>query len=156
MAEPAWSVATLFPPQGSWSEAEYLAFSAERTGIEYKDGHVEVLPGPTDRHQSILGALFLVLAAYARREGGRARTAGVRVEVRPGVFRQPDVVFLAAERLHLRANDFWRGADLVIEVLSRRGLTGPSRSARRPRAPRAERRRRIDIASSRIGASHPV
>jgi Uma2 family endonuclease len=73
---------------------------------------------PTDQHQRVLDALFVILLAYAKKFGGRARTSGIRVRLEASLFRQPDVVYLSAERDHLRGQEYWSGADLVIEVVS--------------------------------------
>lgn len=118
MSEPAWAIATLFPSQGSWSDEEYLAFSAERPLVELCNGAIEVLPMPTDGHQRVLDALFLLVATQARAAGGRARTAGIRVRIKSGVFRQPDIVYLGPAREHLRGEEHWSGADMVVEVVS--------------------------------------
>jgi len=57
-AEPGWEVALLFPAQGEWSEDDYLWLTDHtRCLVEFTDGHIEVLPMPTDAHQRIvLGA----------------------------------------------------------------------------------------------------
>ena len=44
--------------------------------------------------------------------------APFRVQVAPGRFRDPDVIFLAREQFARRERLFWRGADLVMEVIS--------------------------------------
>lgn len=118
MSEPAWAIATLFPSQGDWGEEEYLAFSTERPLVELCNGAIEVLPMPTDGHQRVLDALFLLVATQARAAGGRARSAGIRVRIKAGVFRQPDIVYLGPTRQHLRGEEHWLGADLVVEVVS--------------------------------------
>jgi Uma2 family endonuclease len=118
MGEPAWAIATLFPSQGSWSEEAYLGFSAERPSVELVQGTIEVLPVPTDQHQRVQDAIYVDLLAYAQQTGGRARTAGIRVRLASGLFRQPDVVFLSVARLQLRGEDYWSGADLVVEIVS--------------------------------------
>jgi len=118
MGEPVWALATFFPNQGEWNEEEYLAFSAEQFRLELNDGFLEVLPMPTDRHQALLDALMVVLRAYALGDGGRARSAGLRLRLRVGRFREPDLVFLSKANLALRGPDFWSGADLVMEVVS--------------------------------------
>lgn len=79
MGEPAWSIATLFPKQGEWTEEGFLAFSVERPAVELSQGRIEVLPMPTDRHQRVLDALFVIMLAFARKIGARVRTAGIRV-----------------------------------------------------------------------------
>jgi Uma2 family endonuclease len=111
-------IATLFPSQGAWKEDDYLSFSAERPLVELVHGAIEVLPMPTDRHQRVLDALFVLLLTWARAQGDRVRTSGLRVRLAPDLFRQPDIVYLTARRRDLWGEDFWRGADLVVEVVS--------------------------------------
>lgn len=118
MGEPVWALALGFPDQGEWSEEEFLAFPGERARVEFEDGSIQVLPMPNEQHQAILHLLALLLDAYARPRGGRVREAGLRVRLRPGRFREPDLVFLSKERLHLRGADYWSGADLVMEIVS--------------------------------------
>jgi len=50
--EPAWRMALLFPPQGSWLEADYLTPDAGRQ-IEFDCGSVQVLNTPTKEHQRL-------------------------------------------------------------------------------------------------------
>ena len=118
MGEPVWALARRFPCQGDWSEEDYLTFPCEQSRMEFEDGFIEVLPVPTDTHQAILDLLMEILRAYARKVGGRARSAGLRVRLRAGRFREPDLVFLAKEHLHLRGEEYWSGADLVMEIVS--------------------------------------
>lgn len=82
----------VLPPQGEWSEEEYL-WLTDRTNrlLEFTDGTIEVLPPPTDRHQSILLLLVRLFAAH----------------IEPRDARDP-----------LRRNRFWIGADLVLEIVS--------------------------------------
>src|SRR5215468_3237617 len=64
-AEPAWEVALLFPAQGEWSEDDYLWLTDHTRGlVELTDGHVEVLPMPTDEHQRIVLCLYRALYAF--------------------------------------------------------------------------------------------
>ena len=50
----------ILPPQGEWSEEEYLVLTDHRNRlVEFTDGFLEVLPMPTDKHQSVLQFLFL-------------------------------------------------------------------------------------------------
>lgn len=118
MGEPVWSLATLFPDQGQWTEEEYLALAREHRRVELSDGTIEVLPVPTYRHQHITAALFALVLAWARRSGGRACYAGLRLRLRAGRYREPDVMLLAAESLRHFREEYWTGADLVIEVVS--------------------------------------
>jgi hypothetical protein len=61
--EPAWDIALLYPNQGHWSEAEYLALNTNRM-VELSDGCLEVLPMPTLLHQFIVEFFFTVLKAH--------------------------------------------------------------------------------------------
>ena len=116
-AEPAWDIAHLFPYQGDWSEADYLALDTNHL-VEYSHGNIEVLPMPSDRHQAIVGSLFGSLSELARSVGGVNRVAPLRVRLWLGKICEPDLVFLASVRDPRRQNQFWTGADLVVEVVS--------------------------------------
>ncbi|MBI2898065.1 MAG: Uma2 family endonuclease [Deltaproteobacteria bacterium] len=117
-SEPAWEVAKLFPDQGSWSEEEYLALGTNRL-VEYSHGSVEVLPMPTQLHQAIVGLLYSALVAFTRpRRLGSVLFAPLRVRLWPGKLREPDVVFMLAEHAARRHEEYWEGADLVMEVVS--------------------------------------
>jgi Uma2 family endonuclease len=116
--QPAWEIVSLFPSQGEWTEEDYLALNTNHL-VELVDGRIEVLPMPTEEHQSIIAYLYELLAGFARpRHLGKVLFAGLRVKLRSGLFREPDVVFLAERNRDKRGNQFWRGADLVIEVVS--------------------------------------
>lgn len=48
----------LLPQQGQWSEEEYLWLTDHTNRLlEFTDGYSEVLPMPTDKHQTVLAAL---------------------------------------------------------------------------------------------------
>jgi Uma2 family endonuclease len=116
--EPAWEVATLFPAQGAWSEEEYLSLDTNHL-VEFSDGHIEVLPMPSDKHQTIVLFLSAILVAYARQIGGKVLVAPLRLRLWREKIREPDLLFLAEANDPRRQNAYWTGADLVIEVVSR-------------------------------------
>ncbi len=93
---PAWEVALLFPPQGEWSEEEYLALDTNQL-VEFSDGCIEVLPMATIFHQLIATFLFEILQKYV---GDHA----------------DGYVLLAPLPVHLWTKT--EGADLVVEVVS--------------------------------------
>ncbi len=113
-----WALATRFPSQGRWSEEDYLAFEAEHPRIELVEGFLEVLPLGTNRHQAALEALLLLLKAYGRPTRGVARVAGGRLRLRPGLIREPDVMYLTGEHRGHITEEYWTHADLVVEVIS--------------------------------------
>jgi Uma2 family endonuclease len=115
--DPAWALALLFPRQGDWSEAEYLALETNQL-VELVDGCLEVLPMPTVFHQRIVKWLFEVLNAFVTATTvGEVFFAPLRVRLFPRHIREPDVVYLRPERITgLRTPP--RGADLLMEVVS--------------------------------------
>jgi Uma2 family endonuclease len=105
--------------QGLWSVEQYLKLTEQTTRlIEYTDGVIEVLPMPTKYHQAISKVLFLALFAIAQRIGGDVFYAPLRVQVRPGKFREPDLLMILDKDDPRAQNEFWLGADLVIEIVS--------------------------------------
>ena len=115
--EPAWEVATLFPAQGAWSEEEYLSLDTNHL-VEFSHGHIEVLPMPSDKHQSIVFFLSALLGAFARKSGGKVLFAPLRLRLWPDKIREPDLLFLADASDPRRQDAYWTGADLVVEVVS--------------------------------------
>ncbi len=116
--EPAWDIALLFPPQGEWSEEDYLELDTNHL-VEFSDGSIEVLPMPTTTHQLIVAYLYEVLKEYVKaRSLGTMLFAPLRVRLRAGKFREPDVVFMRAEHSARMRDQYWKGADLVVEVVS--------------------------------------
>lgn len=112
-------VLNLDPLQGHWTEEQYLLLSNQTNCLlEYTDGYIEVLPMPTDKHQAISRLLFFALFAFVQRLGGTVFYAPLRVQVRSGKFREPDLLVLLNENDPRRQNAFWLGADLVVEIVS--------------------------------------
>jgi Uma2 family endonuclease len=119
-AEPAWEIARLFPAQGTWSEEDYLALTRDTNWlVEFSDGQIEVLPMPKQSHQLIVQFLNNLLFAFVTSANlGRMLFAPLRVRLRKDKFREPDIVFMLAEHSQRMGEDFWEGADLVMEVVS--------------------------------------
>ena len=115
---PTWEVAHLFPPQGGWTDGDYLTLKGNRL-VELSEGVLEVLPMPTQAHQLIV--MYLVRALFDFVSGndlGVVLVAPLPVRLWADKFRQPDVVFMLREHAGRRKNEFWEGADLAIEVVS--------------------------------------
>jgi Uma2 family endonuclease len=110
----------ILPPQGQWTEEQYLVLTDHRNRlIEFTDGYLEVLPMPTDKHQSILKFLFVVFFRFVEVErGGTVQFAPLRLQIRPGKFREPDLMLLLLAADGRRQDRFWLGADLALEVVS--------------------------------------
>ncbi len=116
IGQPAWRMALLFPPQGSWTEQEYLALDAGRQ-IEFDGGCVEVLDMPTKEHQRMVRFLFLSMQAFvSSRRLGEVFFAPLPIRLWNEKYREPDLVYLASGRSDV--GKYPDGADLVVEIVS--------------------------------------
>jgi Uma2 family endonuclease len=109
----------LLPLQGLWTEEQYLKLTDQSNHlIEFTDGYIEVLPMPTKTHQLIARFLFLALNQFIDPLGGLVLFAALRMQVRSGKQREPDLL-LVLDKHDTRAQEaFWLGADLVVEIVS--------------------------------------
>ncbi len=116
--EPVWEIAQLFPAQGQWDEEDYLALDTNHL-IEYSHGYLEILEMPTTSHQIIVWLLTRLLTQFIEGDDlGIALPAPLRVQLWPGKYREPDVIFMQKAHAERVREQFWFGADLVMEVLS--------------------------------------
>jgi len=107
------------PAQGQWTQEAYLWLTDRSTRlIEFTDGYIEVLPMPTDAHQTIVLFLYELLVSFLRPRGGKVLTAPLRLRIHDNKYREPDLLLVLSARDPRRQNRFWLGADLVIEVVS--------------------------------------
>ena len=118
--ELTWDIAYLFPHQGQWSDSKYLELTDDLTHlVELTDGRLEILEMPTTTHQQIVLCLIRFLSDFVRvRHLGTALMAPIRVQLRPGMFREPDIVFATSANQGFVRDEYWLGADLVMEVVS--------------------------------------
>jgi Uma2 family endonuclease len=116
---PNLQLVELFPAPGDWTEEEYL-WLTDRTNhlAEYCDGRIEILPMPTDFHQTISLKLLKILLHYFEPTGGKVLYSPIRIRLFSGRFREPDLVVLASADDPRRENRYWHGADLVMEIVS--------------------------------------
>ena len=107
------------PPQGCWTDEEYL-WLTDRTRrlIEFTDGRLEELPMPTSTHQAILSFLNDLFKAHIAPKGGIVLFSALRLRIREGKFREPDLLLLRDRHDDRYQDRFWLGADLVLEVVS--------------------------------------
>jgi Uma2 family endonuclease len=67
----------------------------------------------------IVAFLYDSVKAYvAPRRLGKVLFSPLKVRLWEGKFREPDIVFMRAEHADRRGDQYWRGADLVMEVVS--------------------------------------
>ena len=109
----------LLPRQGAWSDDDYLWLTDHsRRLVEFTDGCIEALPMPTTSHQAILAFLHFLFRDWIRPRGGMVVEAPLRVRMREGKFREPDLAALLDRDDPRRQDRYWLGADLVVEVVS--------------------------------------
>jgi len=112
-------VLDLLPMQGRWSEEQYLWLTDDTSRlIEWTDGYIEVLPMPTDKHQSVLQFLFLAFLTFVQPLHGKVHFAPLRVRIHDRKYREPDLLLVLDAADPRRQDRYWLGADLVLEVVS--------------------------------------
>ncbi len=110
----------LLPDQGYWTEEKYLWLTDHtKRLVELSDGFLEVLPMPTDQHQTNLSFMFLTFNAFVVPLGGKVQFSGLRLQLWPGKIREPDLLLVLDAKDPRRQNRFWTGADLVLEIVSK-------------------------------------
>ena len=115
--EPTWEVATLFPAQRSWTEAEYFALETSRF-VELTNGCLDVLPRPTWLHQLIVKYLAGELDKWVTENtAGTVLFAPIPVRLFEGTIREPDVLFFRPENTPADGK-YPTAVDLVMEVVS--------------------------------------
>lgn len=107
---------------------EYLAMPETNLRYEIVDGEMIMSPAPTSEHQWFIKNLIEILGPYVKRKKlGVVLPAPVDVLIRktPLKTRQPDLLFLSAERTGIKGRAQLRNMpvievapDLVVEVLS--------------------------------------
>ncbi len=116
---PLAEIADLLPQQGAWSVGAFrwLSEQTERR-IEYNNGYIEILPMPTKRHEAIVRVLLIALDAVLRRIGGAVYGSNLHLYLPSGQYRRPDLVAVLDVDDPRAGDDFFTGADLVVEVIS--------------------------------------
>ncbi len=122
LGQPVWRLATKYPGQGSWTEADY--FEIEGSGgplVEFDGGIVEVHDMPTIEHQRILKYVYRILDDYVEsNQLGEVLFAPLPVKLWGSKYREPDIIYLAKGRPVEKhsAEKYPEGADLVVEIVS--------------------------------------
>jgi Uma2 family endonuclease len=106
------------PEQGQWTEEDYLWLTdCTNRLVEFTDGKLEPLPMPTKKHQILLKFLFSALNAFLDPRGGMVLFAVLRLRLRSGRFREPDLLAVLDAHDSRCQDRFWTGADLLAEVV---------------------------------------
>jgi Uma2 family endonuclease len=121
---------TLVTPAPAMTIEEYLRTPESVLPQELVYGHWRAADAPTPRHQSAVFALALALNRFARTtQSGRIYLAPVDVilDREQHLIVQPDLLFIARERLHMVSDRIWGAPDLTLEVLSPKPRIGDLR-----------------------------
>lgn len=113
--EPAWEAAYLHPPQGRWSEEDFLKFHTTQMA-ELVNGRLEILPMPNLKHQRIL--LLLLDWIRIASPNGLSLFAPLPTKLFPGTIREPDLLYIAPENLPAADVEYPTKIDLAIEIVS--------------------------------------
>lgn len=98
---------------------DYVLLPDDGKRYEILDGDLYVTPSPSARHQEVSLNLVLALTQHVRTHGlGKIFAAPLDVILADDSIAQPDILFIADERLDI-VRDVVHGApDLLIEILS--------------------------------------
>ena len=111
----------LFPWQGQWTEADYLALPETNRIIELSEGWVVIPDMPTTAHQRVMVKLARLMSDYVESQDlGEVCIAPLKVHLGPGIFREPDILFMHRDHADRIGEDYWGVPDLVVEVISPR------------------------------------
>ncbi|MBM3242191.1 Uma2 family endonuclease [Candidatus Poribacteria bacterium] len=114
-------IVDLFPRQGQWTEADYLALPETNRIIELSEGRVVMPDMPTTSHQRTVIKLLRLMSDHVEAQGlGEVCVAPLRVHLWPGKFREPDIVFMHRNHADRIGEDYWGIPDLVVEIISPR------------------------------------
>jgi len=105
-------------PRLTYPELRLMPDDGKR--YELIDGEVFVTPSPGEKHQRVLGNLFLSISNHVKTKNrGRVYIAPFDVVFGEKTALQPDLLFVSAGRLGIIGPEYVLGApDLVVEVLS--------------------------------------
>jgi Uma2 family endonuclease len=99
---------------------DYAALPDDGRRYEIHDGELSVTPAPSPRHQDVVLNVATVLRAHVAAHGlGKVYVAPIDVILGDTTVVQPDVVYVAADRIALVTARGLEGAPtLVVEILS--------------------------------------
>ncbi len=106
-------------PRRKLTYDDYVDFP-EGERYELIDGDPYMVAAPNEKHQRVLGKLYLRVATFLEQHGGgRAYFAPFDVVLDPTDVLQPDLVFIADEDLDvLTEANVWGTPTWVVEILS--------------------------------------
>ncbi len=106
-------------PSQAYTYEDYLKIN-DHNQYELIGGELILVPAPRTAHQLVKANLVWYITTFVRNNNlGKILDAPTDVVLSDKDKPQPDILFIAANRVHIIAEDYINGApDLVIEVLS--------------------------------------
>jgi Uma2 family endonuclease len=111
-------VSRLIPDSAGYSVQDYFKLDGPYL-VEFVDGRLQVLPMPDSLHQAIIRVLCNLIENFLERDPeARVVMAPFKVFLNDRLYREPDVAMMLGKHAQRRTTQSWRGADLVVEVIS--------------------------------------
>ena len=109
----------LYPPQGEWTEEDYLSLPETMRFVELVNGVISLNPSHTPRHQIVLGNLVFGLYNFLEAHPvGEYIHGPYATRLRKNYIRMADIIFAFSEHMKRFTNRWFRGApDWIIEVI---------------------------------------
>jgi Uma2 family endonuclease len=107
------------PPQGEWTYEDYLRLPEDGYCYQVIEGVLHMTAAPTIKHQDAARNLLVALHLFVREHRrGRVYDAPVDVQLSEQTVVQPDIIFIARERVGIIKESHVEGApDLIVEIL---------------------------------------
>ena len=108
------------PPQGEWTYEDYLRLPDDGYHYQVIKGVLHVTAAPATRHQDVVRNLLVALHLFVKeRRQGKVYNSPVDVRLSEQTVVEPDIIFIARERLSIIKESCIEGApDLIVEILS--------------------------------------
>lgn len=109
------------PPQGEWTYEDYLRLPDDGWRYEVIKGVLHMAPPPQEPHQRASSELHFAMTGFVKSRGlGRVYAAPFEVRLPDTSPVQPDLVFVAAERIDeiITSKRIEGVPDLIVEILS--------------------------------------
>lgn len=114
--EPTREAAHRLPPQGHWSEEDFLKLQSTQMA-ELVNGRLEILPMPNLKHQRLLKMLLGFVEAAAPPHS-LVLFAPLPTKLFPGTIREPDLLYISPDNLPPVEAEYPTKIDLAMEIVS--------------------------------------
>lgn len=113
-------ISELFPPQGLWTEADYLRLPHSNRTIELFSGRLVIHPPHSAAHQRVAGELAIAMDRFVdEHKLGEVLFASLAVRLGLNQIRMPDVLFISRANIGRKRKLWIEGSpDLIVEVVS--------------------------------------